>query len=458
MKPDLVITGGTLITMDQHRSIVEKGTIHIKDGKIIHLGENEQDSPLELGCRRIDANGKFIFPGFINTHTHIFQTLIRGFGQDLPVWEWFNTVLDPVVENLSVLDAYISAKLGSIEAIRSGTTTILDYNYPHPYPGMAEETIRAFQEVGIRGILARGIIDTGDAHKKIIHSTRDELDACNDLLLKYQNYKDRMISIWLAPYVVFSTSKEAFIQSKELADQYHTWLTVHAATPSSIEGSIALYGVNDVVFEDSIGFLGPNVLAVHCCADLSEKVLNIFRDRDVKISHNPVSNAYLGEGIAQIAEMVEKGIKVSLATDGPASNNNQDMVTVLKFAALLQKVRKLDPTALTAWKTLEMATIEGAQCVGMEDCIGSLEVGKQADLIIVDLDTSSTVASFDPVSSLVYSATQENIRTVVVNGNVIMEDRKILPVDERETLDLAKESSHKLTDRAFPKSQTIKKL
>ncbi len=451
MKPDLVISGATLITMDQQRNIIENGTIKIKDGTIISLesGLDQQVSLENLDCPKINASGKYIFPGFINTHTHIFQTLIRGFGQDLPVWEWFKAVLDPVVENLTVSDAYISAKLGSIEAIKSGTTTILDYNYPHPYPGMAEETIRAFQEVGIRGILARGIIDTGDAHKKIIHSTKFELDACNDLLQKYHNLSDRMISIWLAPYVVFSTSKNAFIQSKELADHYQTWLTVHAATPSAIEGSLALYGVNDVAFEDSIGFLGPNVLAVHCCANLSEDVLNIFRDRDVKISHNPVSNAYLGEGIAQITEMVEKGIKVSLATDGPASNNNQDMLTVIKFAALLQKVRKLDPTALSAWKVLEMATIEGAHCVGMQDCIGSIEVGKNADLIIVDLDTPSTVAYADPVSSLVYSATQENIKTVVVNGKVVMQDRKLLSVDEKGTIYLAKESSRKLKDRAF---------
>jgi 5-methylthioadenosine/S-adenosylhomocysteine deaminase len=449
MKPDLVISGGTLITMDRDRSIVENGTIHIKDGKIIYLGAEEQDSQQLLDCRRIDAKGKFIFPGFINTHTHIFQTLIRGFGQDLPVWNWFEKFLDPVVENLSVADAYVSAKLGSIEAIRSGTTTILDYNYPHPHPGMAEETIHAFQEVGIRGILARGIIDTGSVHKKIIHSTRDEMKACESLLKTYGDFTDRMISIWLAPYSIFSTSKEAFIQTKELADHYHAWISVHAATPSSIESALALYGVDDIAFEESIGFLGPNVLAVHCCADLPERTLNTMRDYGVKVSHNPVSNAYLGEGIAPIAEMVAKGIKVSLATDGPASNNNQDMVAVLKFAALLQKVSKLDPTALTAWKTLEMATIEGAECVGMDDCIGSLEPGKQADLILVDLNTAGTVAYADPVSSLVYSATQENIHTVLVNGRVIMEDRKIRTVDEGQTLDSARESGRKLAKRAL---------
>jgi len=449
MKPDLIISGGTLITMNQERSIVKNGNIHITDGKIVYAGPEEHDLLSEVNCCRVDASGKYILPGFINTHTHIFQTLIRGFGQDLPVWEWFEQTLDPVVENLSVADAYISAKLGSIEAIKSGTTTILDYNYPHPHPGMAEETIRAFQDIGIRGILARSIIDAGNVHEKIIHSTREEMNACENLLKKYDGFKDRMVSIWLAPYSVFSTSREAFIHTKELADQYGAWISVHAATPSSIESAMALYGVDDIAFEESIGFLGSNVLAVHCCADLPERTLDTMRDYDVKVSHNPISNAYLGEGIAPISEMVSKGIKISLATDGPASNNNQDMVAILKFAALMQKVAKLDPTALTAWKTLEMATIEGAQCVGMDDCIGSIEVGKQADLIVVDLNSANTVAFADPISSLVYSATQENIHTVIVNGRIVMKDRKMLPVDEDQVLNLARESSYKLAQRAF---------
>jgi len=451
MKPELIIYGGTIITMDENHKTIENSEIHIKGGKIIKISEVDENQREKYTCKYINAKGKFIFPGLINTHTHIFQTLIRGFGQDLPVLEWFEKTLDPVVENLTAEDAYLSAKLGAIEAIKSGTTTILDYNYPHPYPGMAEETIRALREVGLRGILARGIIDAGNVHKKIIHSTREELDACVNLIKEYNNTEDKMISVWLAPYSIFSTSKEAFIEAKAIAKQYNTWLTMHAATPSSIEASIELYGMDDITFEESIGFLSPEVLAVHCCGNISESVLNIMKDYDVKISHNPISNCYLGEGIAPIKCMIDRGIKISLATDGPASNNNQDMISVLKFTALLQKVTNLDPTALSAIKTLEMATIEGAECLGMEKFIGSIEIGKQADLIIVDFMQPNTIAFHDPISSLVYSASQENIQTVIINGKVVMENREVKFVNEYETLNLAVEASKKLEVRSFKK-------
>ena len=444
-----IIFGATVVTMSPQKQLLNNGFLIIEGGMFSSIGEGSAYKDLVTeNSAVIDAEGKFIYPGLINTHTHIFQTLLRGVGQDLPVWQWFEQVLDPTVVALTPEDAYLSAKLGAVEAIKSGTTTILDYNYPHPFPGMAEETIRAFQEVGIRSILARGIIDTGHVHKKIIHSTRDELEACEQLLIQYHHKDNDMVRIWLAPYAVFSTSKEAFIQSKEMAANYDTWLTVHAATPSSIESSIRLYGVEDAVFENDIGFLGPNVLAVHCCGPLSDQVMNILRDRDVKISHNPVSNAYLGEGIAPISAMLKKGIHVSIATDGPASNNNQDMVSALKYTALLQKVSHLDPSVISAEKVLEMATIEGAKCIGMEGLIGSIEVGKRADLFILNPWMSNTVVFHDPIGCLVYSATPENIETVIVNGEIIMDKREVCTVDEKETMVKADFAAKKLLKRA----------
>lgn len=447
--PDLVIDGTTIITMNPERQIINNGEITIKDGKIKTV--QNYSTPQRFfssNTKKIDAKNKIILPGLINTHTHLFQTLLRGIGQDLPVWEWFESAIDPTVENLTPEDAYISAKLGTIEAIKAGTTTILDFNYPHPHPGMDEEIIRAFGEVGIRGILARGIIDTGHVHSKIIHKTKDELLATENLISNYHGYRQGMISVWVAPYTIFSTSKEAFIQSKALADQYDTWLTMHAATPSSIEASMDLYNVEDIIFEDQIGFLGPNVLAVHCCGELSDDVLRIIKERDVKISHNPVSNAYLGEGIAPISKMIGLGIKVSLATDGPASNNNQDMVSVMKFAALLQKVSALNSSEISATKVLEMATIEGAECVGMDKSIGSIEVGKQADLIIFDPWKSNTIAFHDPIASLVYSATPENIHSVIINGEIVMDNREIVTVDEVDTMVKASKSAKTLLERA----------
>lgn len=456
---DLIISGCTIVTMDPTRRVIEKGEIVVRNGMIVRVGEAGGNGSVPAGSttaqavRRFDASGKVVFPGLINTHTHIFQTLIRGLGQDEAVWDWFANSIDPVVDNISEEDVYIASALGSVEAIKCGTTTILDYNYPHTSPGMADRTISAFRDVGIRGILARSIIDAGEVHKGTVHSTPYEMDACRELLERYRHVPDDMIRVWLAPYTIFSTSREAFIEAKDLAREYGTWLTVHAATPSTVDSAVELYGMDDIAFEESIGFLGPNVLAVHCCAPLAERTLDTLRAHDTKVSHNPISNAYLGEGIAPIAAMIGKGISVGLATDGPASNNNHDMLQVMKFAALLQKVAALDPRAISSMKILEMATIEGARCVGLESVVGSVEEGKRADLMILDLNRPNTVVCADPVAALVYSATQENVDTVIVNGRPIMENRTMVSIEEDEILSMAREAGAKLVERAGKQEQ-----
>jgi 5-methylthioadenosine/S-adenosylhomocysteine deaminase len=444
LMPKTLIKAGTIVTMNSERSILREGFISI-DGKLITaIGDSTSRIDERTFDRVIDARDKIVFPGLINTHTHIFQSLLRGIGQDLPVWEWFASTLDKTVGFLTKQDCYIAAKLGAVEAIKSGTTCILDYNYPHPVPQLADETIKAFQEVAIRGILARGIIDMGDVHASIVHTTETEIQDCKRLLNEYHGLDDGMVQIWLAPYTIFSTSIEAFMQAKELADAYETGLTVHAATPSTLEASYKLYGMTDLEHEERIGFLGPNVLAVHCTTDLSDRHLRMMSERGVKVSHNPASNAYLGEGIAPISKMVAHGIQVSLGTDGPSSNNNHDMIGILKLTALLQKVANLDPTAITAEKVLEFATIEAAHCLGLDSQIGSIEIGKKADIMIMDPWKPNTIALHDPVASLVYSCTQENVDTVLIDGKLVMENREILTVDEHSTLVEAQESAERL--------------
>ena len=443
----MIVTGGTVVTLDPQRRVIDQGAVLIRGNIIEAIGDAEEIKGGTDAIRVLDAKGKLIFPGLINTHTHIFQTLLRGIGQDMPVWEWFAKTLDTAVGYLTPEDCYISAKLGAIEAIKSGTTCILDYNYPHPQPRLADEAIRAFQDVGIRAILARGIIDMGDVHASIVHGTQSEVADCERLIQQYHGHGDGMVHIWIAPYTIFSTSIEAFKRAKELADQHNTGLTVHAATASTLEAAAELYGMGDIAHEEDIGFLAPNVLAVHC-VDLTDRDLRIMKVRGVKVSHNPASNAYLGEGIAPISKMIAYGIPVSLATDGPASNNNHDMIAILKLTALLQKVNALDPTAITAEKVLEMATIEGAQCIGLEGMIGSIEPGKKADLMLIDPWKPNTIALHDPVSSLVYSCTQENVHTVVVNGKVVMENRELKTVDEMATLGEAQRAAEALLERA----------
>ncbi len=257
-----------------------------------------------------------------------------------------------------------------------------------------------------------------------------------------------MLKVWIAPYTIISTSPQAFKMSRELANRYNTGLTVHSSTPSTIESSINQYGKGDIQWEDEIGFLGPDVLLVHCCGDLSENDLKIMQRNQVKISHNPVSNCYLGEGIAMVNEMTSYGLNISLASDGPCSNNRQDMFEVMKMTSMLQKVKYLDPTTMTANKVLEMATIEGAKCIDLDTKIGSIEVDKLADIIILDCNKPNIIAFHDPISAIIYSATSESVETVIINGKIIMQGRQLLYLDETDILSKSQTASQNLLIRS----------
>jgi 5-methylthioadenosine/S-adenosylhomocysteine deaminase len=445
---DLIIRGGTIITMDADRRIIEDGALCIDGSRIIAVG---QASSIEgrYGARdKMDARDKVIIPGLINTHVHLFQTFLRGVGQDLPAIEWLHTAIDPVVGRLTAEDSYLSAFLGCVEGIKSGTTCMVEYNYANPHPDIPDAVIHAFRDAGIRGILARGILDTGDLHPDVIHDTDSELAECERLIGRWNGADDGMIAVWIAPYTIMSASAEAFHGARILADKWGIRLTVHAATPSTIEASIAQYGMGDLRWEDSIGFLGPDVLLVHCCGELTADDLDIIQRRGAQVSHNPASNCYLGEGIAPIRDMLQRGIPVGLATDGPSSNNNLDMVATIKLAGLLQKVKYLDPSAVSAYQLLEMATIGGAAAVGMASEIGSLEVNKRADLVMLDLWQPNCVAIHDPIAALAYSATQESVDTVLVNGRILMRGRRLLGINEADVLRRSQRAAQDLLGRA----------
>jgi 5-methylthioadenosine/S-adenosylhomocysteine deaminase len=445
-----------VLTVDEDDRRFPQGYLLVEGGAIAALGPMTEcpgtasDIPVIDGMSP-EGHCQFAFPGFINTHTHSFQALTRGVGEGLPVWEWFSQALDLVVGNLTVEDARLSAQVTALESIRSGCTTVVDYNYPHPHPMMADAAIEGFREVGVRTVLARGIIDTGDVHPSVIHRTDAELADCRRLLERYHKTDDDLIRIWLAPYTIFSTSTQAMLASHRLAQEYGSGVTIHAATPSTLEAAQALFGTSDVVHEESLGMLGPNLLLVHCThpGPLEQQLM---AHHGVKVSHNPASNAYLGEGAAPIIELLSRGITVGLGTDGPASNNNQDMLAVLKLTALIQKMLHQDPAVIDARTVLRMATQGGASCIGWDDSIGTLQVGKRADIVLMDPWLPNTVSFEDPAVSLVYSATQENIGTVLVDGQVVMRDRHILGRDgtlnERAILRSAQAAAEALRTRS----------
>ncbi len=442
---DLDLINAHIVTIDDAWTEIPAGFMRIRGGRIESLGpmsEYRSDTTLVHEC-----SGAFVFPGLINTHTHSFQALTRGLGEGLGVWDWFSQAIDKVVGNLTVADARIAGQLTGLEAILCGATTVVDYNYPHPVAGMAEATIEGMRQVGVRTVLARGILDAGTVHKDIVHDTSSEIQACRQLATDFHRSDGDCVRIWFAPYTIFSTSREALIASGRLAEEFGSGVTIHATTPSTLEAAHELYGTSDIAFEESIGFLGPRTLLVHCTHPTSADLAAIARTK-ASVSHNPISNAYLGEGVAPVVEMLRLGINTCLGSDGPASNNNQDMLQVMKFTGLLQKLAHRDPSVLMARDIVRMATMGGARALNWADDIGSIEIGKWADCFVLDPWHPSTVAFADPYSTLVYSATQENVNAVFVRGEPVLLDRRPTRVELRPILDAGQRAGKALRDRA----------
>lgn len=426
---DLIIKNGAIVTVNKKREILYDAAIVIDKGIIIDICKGSGVSEkYPDAVRTIDAGGKAVFPGLINTHNHLFQSLLKGLGDDRVLSDWLVNVMFPSAAKLTQEDAYYGAMLGCIDGIRSGTTTVLDYMHAHPYEGLSDGVIKGFMETGIRGILGRGYMDNGGEFgtpKAIMQDVKAIEKDCIRLLDKYHNTNNNRIKVWIAPAAVWLSSREGLLMTKRLADAYKTGITIHVSeTPFDREATKQLHGSYDTDFLAELGIMGENVLLVHC-VHLTQKDIRMIKYFDAKVSHNPVSNMYLSSGVAPVPQLIQAGVTVGIATDGAASNNSNDMLEVLKTTALLQKVQHMDLTILTAEKVLEMATIDGARAVGLEDEIGSLETGKRADLFIFNPQLSAkAVPMHNPVSTLVYSSNQNNVETVVIDGNIVLDNGK----------------------------------
>lgn len=448
---DVLINNATIVTMNENRDILKKASIAIGKDRIIEIGFNEDMVVKYKDAKKIiDATDKVVFPGLINTHTHSFQSLAKGLGDDRVLYNWLVDAMFPTNSKMDPESSYYAAALSFIDSLRSGTTTVVDYMHAHPVPGNSDAVIKCFKDIGMRGIFARGYIDEGGQYgtpKEIMNDFDTIFGDCRRLLEKYHNSGNGRIKIWIAPSAVWLSSKESLLESKKLADEYNTNITIHTyETKFDGEATIAIHGMSEIDTLENYGLLGPNLLMVHC-VHLDDETIDIMKRYDVKVSHNPVSNMYLSSGVAPIPKLIEKGVTCSLATDGAASNSNNDMLEVLKCSALMQKVYHLDPTIISAEKVLELATIEGARAIGLEDEIGSLEIGKKADLFIFNPANSvKSIPMHNPVSTLIYSSSQVNIETVLVDGDVILENGVVTNVDEEHIIkkgqDIADEVSY----------------
>lgn len=401
----------------------KKSSVLIKDNKIAEISEDIDDCVDKV----IDAKDKILMPGFVNTHTHLSMTLLRGLADDMELDTWLNDNIWPMEAHLNKEYCYAGALLGALEMIKSGTTTFSDmYFY---MDGVAQ----AVEESGIRGVLSYGMIDFGIEEKR-----ENEFKENISLIKNFNNTADGRITTMFGPHSCYTASVDLLERVRKEANKYDVGIHIHMNETIKEINDIGEAHDNKRPFEllDSIGFLGDDVVAAHCVW-LDENEMKLIKDNGVSVSHNPCSNMKLASGSAPVGELLDKGINVALGTDGASSNNNLDMFDEMKFASLLSKVSTLNPSVLNANEVINMATINGAKALNLD--VGSIEVGKKADLILVDTNTPNmTPSSAIIASNLVYSANGSNVDTTICNGQVLMENKKVLTLNEEDILSKAK--------------------
>src|SRR6266436_5118009 len=434
-KVDLLVSGGTIVTMDGQRRIVEDGAVVVKGDAILALGPRAEIESKYAAPQTINAKGKLVLPGFINGHTHAPMTLLRGLKDDVTLEEWLTKSIFPA-EAKNVTEEFVrwGTRLAAAEQIRGGVTTFADMYYFED--AIAEETKAA----GMRAVLGESILDFPAPDNK---SNAAMLEYTEKFLKRWQG--DALIHAAVAPHSNYTCSQKTLQNSAALARKYSAPILIHVAEMrKELDDSRAKNGTTPVQYLDKLGILGPDMVAAHCIF-VDETDRKILAQRQVGCVHNPSSNMMLASGVAPVIEERAAGVAVGLGTDGPAgSNNDLDLMEEMDLAAKLQKIAKMDPQALGAKAVVEMATIEGTRALHMEKEIGSLEPGKKADFILIGLDAPNAVPMFDVYSQLAYSLKATDIETVVIDGRIVMRNHKLLTVDEPAAIAKAREYQTKI--------------
>jgi len=427
---DTLVTAGWVLTMDGTDRVFSPGAVAIAGGRIVAVGTPSELLSLYSPKQKISRPRSVVLPGLINTHTHAAMSLFRGIADDLPLMEWLTKFIFPA-EAKNVSPAFVKAgtTLACLEMIRGGTTTFADMYY------FESDVAEAVDACGLRAVLGETWLDFPvPDHKDLAESIK----VTRAFLEKWKGHP-RVIAA-VAPHAPYTNAKESLLAARDLALEFKAPLLIHLSETRDEQKLIAeKYGTTPTKWLESIGFLGPNVLAAHCVwCDADD--FRLLAERKVGISHNPESNMKLASGILNVVAARKAGVAVGLGTDGVAgSNNDHDMWEAMDFAGKLAKVSTMDPTALPAKELLRMATIEGARAMKMEDRIGSLETGKCADLIAVDLSGARTQPLWDVFSTLVYAVKEGDVSLTMVEGRVLWDGRTVRTVNAAKTLREAEE-------------------
>jgi len=439
----LRIDGGTVVTMGP-KGIIRNGAVVIENSCIVDVGKSAELKRKYSGYEKIKAEGKVVIPGLINTHQHAAMSLLRGYADDYPLNEWLNNWIWPLEKHMTGHDIYVGALLTALESIMGGTTTV---NTMYHYIKGGSEA-QAFTETGLRGVVGH-----------VCFSWRKDEDkkALRNLAKDWHNKENGLIRTSVDPHAAYTVDPECMKElreiTKEINEKYgspdspiiwHMHVAETQDEPKKIQQAFNVSIQGGVIeYLGSLGVLGNDVVAPHCVA-ITQRDIEILKERGVKVSHNPVSNLKLASGISPVPSLIKAGVTVALGTDSPCSNNNTDMFGVMKTTALLHKGVHKDPTLMPAEQVLRMATIEGAKALLWDKQIGSIEIGKSADLAIVDFKKPHLCPLFNEISHLVYSARASDVDTVLIDGKIVMENREITTIDVPKILEMTEKTKENL--------------
>jgi 5-methylthioadenosine/S-adenosylhomocysteine deaminase len=415
----LIVQNGTVVTMDGAKRVIENGAVAIDGAEIVAVDTDEAIRKQFRAADTIDAGGQVIMPGLVNTHTHAPMVLLRGLADDLALQEWLTKYIFPAEAKLvSPEFVRVGTRLALLEMIESGTTTYADMYY------FEEEIARETKAAGVRGVLGQTIIQFPVADAK---TPADSLARAEAFIEEFKG--DALITPAVAPHAIYTLDGPTLKAARELSKKHGVPTIIHVAeTRDEIQTARERFTTSPVSYLDSLGVLGPGVLAAHGVW-VNESDIAVLKARGVGVSHNPESNMKLASGTAPVTGYLRAGVALGLGTDGAASNNDLDMFEAMRIASFLAKLQTVDPRVVGAGTALEMATMGGARALGLDRVIGSLEPKKRADLIVVSMKAARQTPVYDPVSHLVYVTRGDDVRDTIVNGRVLMRDRKVLTLD-----------------------------
>jgi 5-methylthioadenosine/S-adenosylhomocysteine deaminase len=420
----LLVAGGTVVTLDAGGHVIPDGTVAIDHDVILEVGSADALSRKYDAANRIDARGQIVLPGLVNAHTHAPMVLFRGLADDLALEEWLQKDIFPAeAKTVSPDFVRIGTRLAALEMIESGTTTFADMYY------YEDDIAQAVHEAGLRAVLGQSVIRFPVADAP---TPADALSRAEAFIRKWKD--DPLITPAVAPHAPQTVEPATLQAARALANKYGVPLLIHLAeTRDEVKAIQAAHHLSPAAYLDSLGIWNGRSLAAHAVW-IDDRDMTLLAQRGVGLAHNPASNMKLASGIAAVPAWLSHGIRAGLGTDGAASSNDLDMFEAMRLAALLQKVASLDPRSLPARAALELATRRGADALGLGEAIGSLEAGKQADIITVAMDGARQTPMFDPISHLVYVCHGDDVRTTIVAGRVLMRDRRVLTLDRTEVL------------------------